>query len=55
MAANERQVLMDCHSEQVAALVDGHNKMVALLHELAAGRPDLLKEIPRVITIRRKS
>lgn len=48
----ERQVLADCPSELLKALVEEHNKVVALLRELAPGLIDQ-ERFPSTITLRR--
>lgn len=49
-----REVLADCESEQVKALIEEHNKAAILLRELAAGQgiTDPYR-LPRPIVARR--
>lgn len=49
----ERQVVADCPSEVLRALVEELNKAVALIRELAEGKEIDPRQLPATITLRR--
>jgi hypothetical protein len=51
----EREVLHDCHSEQVKALIEEHNKTVEFLAVLAGGAAGLEQMLPSMIVVTTKN